>query len=70
MHHETNTYKWIHAGVAATCSPLQERRLNQLGFAGSIHEFCTSISIFQILNSGAHYLGCEVLTYLIRSNSR
>lgn len=48
MHHEINTYKWIHACVAVTCSPLQEKGLNQLAFARSLHELCASISLFQI----------------------
>jgi len=70
MHHKINRSKWIHSCVAVTCSPLQEKGLNQLAFARRIHELCTFISIFQILNLGAHYLGCEVLTYLIRWNRR
>lgn len=58
MNYKTYT---IHACVA-----VQEKVLNCLAFARSIHELCTSISII----SEAHYLGCEVLTYVIRLNSR
>lgn len=68
MHHEINSYKGIHACVTVTCSPLQEEGLNQFAFAIGIHKLCTSLSVFQILNSSAHHLGCEVLTYLIGSN--
>lgn len=59
MHHENNTYKWIHGCVAVTISALQEKTLNQLAFARSIHELCTSISLFQILNS-------ELITWLVK----